>query len=953
MGRQRDPCAKRRPLWCSCLAIVLTTATSRRSLLQSDNVQCLAFVPFQASDYQYIRSLANERRRESFAISRSRGRDTSGEVSADSPWSFESLNGTESDGERQALTAFPKMNKRSDDLFSAFFIASVEDETGVDINDSVGKSTKQPYYFVQTVCDGNCQDLTPNERASVDANARSSRAVISCVDKEKLAEDPFAIALPFTPDEDVPPPDATALTFGDALNTASTGQSVVFTSPGAQADMDAAEADNESEAPLDELFVPAPSLPPLPVVPPATVPPIPAAAPLALAPDALPPGINPIPGPVPLEAPLPGVMPMEAPGPGAPVPGPLGPLPGMMPALALPPGAPLPVQPTLDGDIRGVAPTVTPRGLPPGAVSGPGGDGGPGSNGGTGGQGGPADGGGAGGDAGVESNQADTDMPASESYDVDWVIVCLAIAGTVAVGALAALIRHGAIAQGYTCCQCACCGALVGKHPSRSDSSASSGAILPLHHGISLLTPNAGAIFGSAFEASSPGTSHGSVAAMPAAASSSSGSVMGPPGSAGRAGAQPIATTSSGEDSLDNWAQMAGGGAGMRDLGTATSNMSSTIGHGTLGPSGSAIFRTTSHSGSVSLAYLAMPHQSATNLGSSNSNALSHGESSAMNSGDSANLPSATAAGTPAASSTGNGTPSAGSTVPLIGMAAVAAVSPSSATAEGGASPAAASEEHAVLRSPQEVRQPVVQLASRQRTIGQADVSGVEERKAAAAASGMSPTQARILGTVKEETDSREGTVEMREGTASARLAGGLTQEASRIDEESERSEERSEGSSEGMATTLDEIASKMEGVSDRGLDTEGTETTDGDGVLSSAQLLAESAAGQAAHERDQLLAQHGNRSDRTSAVVADRVAGLGPSQARRHVYTPPLAAGAQRTQEGADATAEAGDVAWRPARDTGNSQGSSTSASMSMLLPQLPQESAAVDKTGTGNDQP
>lgn len=146
--------------------------------------------------------------------------------------------------------------------------------------------------------------------------------------------------------------------------------------------------------------------------------------------------------------------------------------------------------------------------------------------------------------------------------------MCLAIAGTIVVGALAALIRHGAIAKGCTCCQCSCCGVLVTKHPARSNSSASSGAILPLHHGISLLTPSAGGFFGSAFEASSPGNSHGSVAPTPAAAGSSSGSVMGPPGSAGRPGAQPIATTSSGEDSLDNWAQMAvGGNAGMRDLG--------------------------------------------------------------------------------------------------------------------------------------------------------------------------------------------------------------------------------------------------------------------------------------------------------------------------------------------------------------------------------------------------
>lgn len=155
--------------------------------------------------------------------------------------------------------------------------------------------------------------------------------------------------------------------------------------------------------------------------------------------------------------------------------------------------------------------------------------------------------------------------------DIDWVIVCLAIAGTVVVGAVAALVRHGAIARGVDCCQCGCCFALAGKRPARSVSSASSGAILPLHHGVSLLTTGGGGVLGSAFETSSPGTS-GSVRAAPAVAGSSSGSVIGPHGSpatagaGARSGAQPIATVSSGEDSLDNWAS--GGAAGMRDLGT-------------------------------------------------------------------------------------------------------------------------------------------------------------------------------------------------------------------------------------------------------------------------------------------------------------------------------------------------------------------------------------------------
>lgn len=134
---------------------------------------------------------------ESASLATHRLRPTSHNLNID--FKSQSIAGGQGDGSRQALTAFPKMNKRSEDLFSAFFIASIEDETGVDVNDSVGKSSKKPYYFVQTICDGDCQDLTGEERAGIDANARSSRSVISCFDKEKLAEDPFALPLPFTP----------------------------------------------------------------------------------------------------------------------------------------------------------------------------------------------------------------------------------------------------------------------------------------------------------------------------------------------------------------------------------------------------------------------------------------------------------------------------------------------------------------------------------------------------------------------------------------------------------------------------------------------------------------------------------------------------------------------------------------------------------------------------------
>lgn len=53
--------------------------------------------------------------------------------------------------EPEALQAFPKMNKRADDLYSAFLNACMEEATGVDMSDNVGESTRRPYYFVHTV----------------------------------------------------------------------------------------------------------------------------------------------------------------------------------------------------------------------------------------------------------------------------------------------------------------------------------------------------------------------------------------------------------------------------------------------------------------------------------------------------------------------------------------------------------------------------------------------------------------------------------------------------------------------------------------------------------------------------------------------------------------------------------------------------------------------------------
>lgn len=53
--------------------------------------------------------------------------------------------------EPQALQAFPKMTKRGDDLYTACLNAGLQEATDVDVNDSVGKSTRKPYYFVHTV----------------------------------------------------------------------------------------------------------------------------------------------------------------------------------------------------------------------------------------------------------------------------------------------------------------------------------------------------------------------------------------------------------------------------------------------------------------------------------------------------------------------------------------------------------------------------------------------------------------------------------------------------------------------------------------------------------------------------------------------------------------------------------------------------------------------------------
>ena len=55
------------------------------------------------------------------------------------------------ESEPEALSAFPEMDKRSDDLYSSYLNFCILSATTVDVNDSVGKSTRKPYYFVHTV----------------------------------------------------------------------------------------------------------------------------------------------------------------------------------------------------------------------------------------------------------------------------------------------------------------------------------------------------------------------------------------------------------------------------------------------------------------------------------------------------------------------------------------------------------------------------------------------------------------------------------------------------------------------------------------------------------------------------------------------------------------------------------------------------------------------------------
>lgn len=56
---------------------------------------CLAFVPYRSDDYEYMRWISDDRRRESFALARDRCTTISGSLPTDgAPWDFEGLKGS-------------------------------------------------------------------------------------------------------------------------------------------------------------------------------------------------------------------------------------------------------------------------------------------------------------------------------------------------------------------------------------------------------------------------------------------------------------------------------------------------------------------------------------------------------------------------------------------------------------------------------------------------------------------------------------------------------------------------------------------------------------------------------------------------------------------------------------------------------------------------------------------
>lgn len=211
-------------------------------------------------------------------------------------------------------------------------------------------------------------------------------------------------------DDELPEPATTVVSFNDLVGAAETGQPAAFVTPGAEEDQAAAKADPESELPLDDLFVSAPAPPPtLVVFPPAVAPSLAPAALPAVAPDAL------FPDALPMAAPEPGVPMEAAPAPALIAPAPIALAPGDPPTEVSPAGALSPAQPPLGVTAPGAASVPEVSGTPQ-SPRGLGGDGTSGANDdGNGGGGRRRTGGGAGGDAGVESNQAETEMPSPET----------------------------------------------------------------------------------------------------------------------------------------------------------------------------------------------------------------------------------------------------------------------------------------------------------------------------------------------------------------------------------------------------------------------------------------------------------------------------------------------------------------------------------------------------------
>ena len=164
-----------------------------RHLVQQEMV-CVLFVPFRPADYTYVSTLADVRRRESFATARARAQAITQAALPDTLWNFETLDGSPYDAaDALSLAAFPDMDNRTEDLYTTYLIAALMAATGVDLNDIIGKSSKMPYYYAHQLCSGAaCSSFTLGELASIQAQTSGARGTISC------ATEPTELALPFT-----------------------------------------------------------------------------------------------------------------------------------------------------------------------------------------------------------------------------------------------------------------------------------------------------------------------------------------------------------------------------------------------------------------------------------------------------------------------------------------------------------------------------------------------------------------------------------------------------------------------------------------------------------------------------------------------------------------------------------------------------------------------------------